>query len=65
MLWFVPLEPRILQEPTGGKRLGFVITHTFVVHTPGIGVAQRLSQAIFHINDEGILHGMRFFLPRE
>jgi hypothetical protein len=63
MIWFVPLEPRILKEPTGGKRLVFVITNTFVVNTPGIGIAQILYQAIFHIDNEVIFHGMRFFLP--
>ena len=64
MVGFVPLEPRILQEPTWGKRLGFVITNTFVVDTPGIGAAQRLNQALFNIDNEVVFHRMRFFLPR-
>jgi hypothetical protein len=63
MIRFVPLKPRILQEPTGGKRLAFVITNPFVVDTPGIGVTQILYQAIFHIDNEVIFHGMHFFLP--
>ena len=63
MIWFVLLEPGILQEPTGGKRLLFVITNTFVVDTPGIGVAEILHTAIFHIDNKVVFHGMRFFLP--
>ncbi len=63
MIRFVPLEPCILKESTRGKRLAFVITNTFVVDTPGIGVAQILHEAIFHIDNEIVFHGMRFFLP--
>ena len=63
MRWFVPLEPRILEEPTRGKRLAFVIANTFVMDTSGRGVTQILHQAIFYIDNEGIVYGMRFFLP--
>ena len=63
MIRFVPLEPCILKEPTGGKRLIFVITNPFVVDTPGIGVAEIPHKALFHIDTEVVLHGMRFFLP--
>ena len=61
MIWFVPLEPCILQEPTGGKRIIFVITNTFVVDTPSIGVAEILHQAVFHIDNEVVFHGVCFF----
>ena len=60
---FVPLAPRILQEPARRQRRGFVSTKTFVMETPGIGVAQVRHEAIFHIDHAGIVHAMSFVVP--
>jgi len=61
MLGLIPLEPRLLEESTGGERRACVLTNTCGMDTPGLGGAQRLPQAIFPIDHEGVFHGRRFF----
>src|SRR5262245_20746666 len=61
---FKPLEAGILQEDTARrKRLVFLITNAFVVDASSKRPTEIAYTPLFNVNNEMVLHGMRFFLP--
>lgn len=58
----IALKARILKEDTAGrKRIGFLVTDAFVVHTARLRAAEVAHEPFFHVYDEVIFDRMRFF----
>src|SRR2546428_241472 len=64
MVRFKPLEACIFQEhTTRRKRVAFLITKAFVMHASSNSPTAIAHEPLFKINNEGVFHGVRFFLP--
>src|SRR5262249_22284680 len=62
MVGFKSLEACILKEDTARRKcILFLITNTFVVHTSSKRPTEIAHETLFNVNNEVVLHGMRFF----